>query len=143
MGHLGNIRYNRFAGNILAHRKGKVFRETLKFLAFQQIPQRHHSIFLIGHLNPHCRLAGNGSLNPDVCRCQVQFDVICQIHNPAHLHAGLRLQFVSGNGRSLADIRHGHLYAKGLQGLLQTHGRFPEFYSRITRTFVISLFQKT
>ena len=134
MGHFGNIGNHWLPSDIFTHGKGQIGRKLLKRVRLQQIPQQHRAVCFIGHLDAYGRLSWYGRLDTDIGRRQIQLDIVCQIDNPAHLHALFRLQFISGYRRSAAGIGYRDVDAEVFQRLLQLHGSLLDLGSRVCRS---------
>ena len=122
MGHLSYVRHHHLPADILAHSKGQTGLVVFKSLRLQQIPQVHHIILFVRHLDSHCRLAGDGCFYTDVRSSQAQLDIIGQSHYLADLHALFRQKLIPGHGRAAADVSDRHAHPEIVQGLLQLYG---------------------
>ena len=119
MRHLCNIRNNHLTADILSHRKSQTGFVAAEGFGFKKFTQINNVVFLIRHLNPHCGFSGNRSLDPDICRCKTQLDIISQRNDLADLYALFRKEFITGNRRTAADIRHSNAYTEIMKGLLK------------------------
>ena len=65
--------------------------------ALQKLPQIHDAVDLIGGLDAHSRLSGDGSLDPDVGGRRVELDIVGQGLDLADLHSLLRMELIPGH----------------------------------------------
>ena len=114
----------------------------LKFIRFQKIPQHYGLVFLIRHFDAYGGFSRDGGFHTDVCRRQIQLNIIRQRYDFAHLYALLRLQFIAGNSRSAADIGHSDAHAKILENLLQLGGCLPQFLLRSPLGCILPFFEQ-
>ena len=77
---------------------------------------------MVGHLNAHGRLAGDGCFHTHICHRKVQGDIVCQRGDAADLHTRHGLQFVSGNRGPAGDIQHPGAHAEAFQRVHQLLG---------------------
>ena len=113
----------------------------LKLLRLQNIPQVYHVVSLCSA--PRCRppISWNRGLDTDIRGRQTQLDVVGQSHDPAHLHALLRMELIPRDRGTAADIGHSYAHTKILQCLLQLDSGFPVFLIR-ERAGALSFFSK-
>ena len=124
MRHLGNIRYNRFTGNILTCCKGKFGFCIFEFVGLQKIPKHNRTVFFIWDFDSHSRFSRNRRFNTDIRRCQVQFNIIGKSDDLADFHTHFRLKFIAGYRRSAADIGNCYIYSEIMKCLLKFLGCF-------------------
>ena len=130
MRHLGQIGNDGIPGNILAqayrHAAGSIF----KFICIEDIAQIDPRTGLIRHFNAHGSLPGNRRFDKNLCRRQIQGNVIGQTDNPAHAHPSCRFQFITGDRRALTGIRHFGFNVETFQCFLQNDGILTGFFTQ-------------
>ena len=112
MGHFCQIRHHRLAADVLSHGKGQAGGVLPDLRALQKLPQIHNAVDLIGDLDAHSRLSGDGSLDPDVGGRQVELDIVGQGLDLADLHSLLRMELIPGHSGPAADIGDGDAHAE-------------------------------
>ncbi|MNJ39324.1 hypothetical protein D3C77_341940 [compost metagenome] len=123
MGHLGEISDNRLPGNIPPEGDGQLRFGILEHRCLHHFPHRHQGDLIIRHLDSDCGFAGNRRFHTNILSGERQSDIIRQIHNPAHLHPDIRLNFVPRYGRASNDLQHARSYSKALERCLEFAGR--------------------
>ena len=76
---------------------------------------------LVGHLNSHRRLAGDGSLDTNARCCKIEGDIVNKVKNGADTDTRLGKQLISCDRGSAGHVLDLRLYVKALQGLNQLH----------------------
>ena len=77
---------------------------------------------MVGHLDAHGRLAGDGCFHADIGHGKVQGDIIGQRGDAADLHARHGLDLIPGNGGAPRDIQHPGAHAEAFQRVHQLLG---------------------
>ena len=109
MRHLCNIGYFCFPGNIFSNCKTDLGLCRLKFRRFDQVTESNHNIFFVRNFNSYRCFSRNRRLDTDIRSCQIEFDIVGQSDNLAHLHTHFRLNFISCHCRSAADVGNGDI----------------------------------
>ena len=77
---------------------------------------------MVGHLDAHGGLAGDGGFHTHICHRKVQGDIVCQRGDAADLHTRHGLQLVPGNRGPAGDIQHPGAHAEAFQRVHQLLG---------------------
>ena len=82
-----------------------------------------HFFVGIRNFNTYSGLAWDRSFNSNICYCQIQLDIIRKADDTADLHTLVRLEFISGNSRTAADIGYLDTDTKTFKCLLKLQCR--------------------
>jgi len=91
MWHLCNICYDHLACNIFSCGECNIGRMFFKFFRFDQLTKCYGYILFVRHFDTNRRFSGDRCLDTDIGCCEVQFDIICKVHDLADLHTHFRL----------------------------------------------------
>ena len=100
MGHLREVRADRAAGHVLAQPHGQ--RRPVGGLVAHHVAELDDLAVLVGHLDADRGLAGDRRQDADVGGGQRVGEVVLEVGDLAHLHAGRQAHLVAG------DVRTGH-----------------------------------
>ncbi len=142
VGHLGQVRHDGLAADILPQGEGQLGFRLHDAVGFQHLPQGDHADGLVGHLDAHGGLAGDGGHDPHLLGGQVQGDIVRQADDAAHLHPRAGLQLIPGDGGAAADLHHLGLDAEVGQGFLQQSGVGQHFLLVLLGVVILRLGQK-
>ena len=119
MGHLGQVRHHGLPGDIPAQGHGELALGSLEGVGLDQVPHPHGIALLVGDLDAHRGLPGDGRLDAHAGGRQVQGQVVGEVGDLANLHPGGGLYLIPGDSRSPADVQNLGLHPEALQGVHQ------------------------
>ena len=97
---------------------------------------------MVGHLNAHGRLAGDGCFHTHVRHRKVQGDIVCQRGDAADLDTRHGLHLVPGDGGAPGDIQHTGAHAKAFQRIHQLLGVGFQLFLRAGVGLVLRFFKQ-
>ena len=83
-----------------------------KFRRIHKFTERNHQCLFIWNLDSNCRLSRDWCLDSDVSSCEIQFDIICQIHDFTYFNTHFRLNLITCDRWSTTDIRDRNVNAE-------------------------------
>ena len=104
MRHFCNICNRYISTDIFSDTERNVGWMIFKFRRIHKFPERNHQCLFIWNLDSDCRLSRDWCLNPDICRREIQFDIIGKIHDLTYFDAHFRLDLITCDRWSAADI---------------------------------------
>ena len=127
VGHVAEISDDGLAVDILAEGERDAGLGVAPFLGFEQVAHDDLGFDGVGDFDADGAFAGDGGEDVDALGLEHSGDVVGERGDAFELHAGGRMHFVAGDGRSLGDVAEGHFNIELRQRLLHWH---PEFNPR-------------
>ena len=122
MRHLGQIRQHDLAGDIPAQRHSELAFGRGELIGIDQFPQADGPADLVGDLDAHGGLVGDGRLDAHAGGGQPQGDIIRKAGDPADLDPGAGLELIPGDRRAAGDVDHPRIHPEFLEGIDQQIG---------------------
>ncbi len=122
VGHLAQVGHLGHTGNVLAQGNAQGRSHPQERLALKHAADINRSLFVVGHLDAHGRLARDGGLHAHIRHGQIQGDVIGQRGDAADLDARHGLHLIPGDRGPAGNIQHSGADPKALQRVHQLLG---------------------
>ena len=109
MRHLGQIRHDRLAGDVLAQRQRQRRARLDEQIGRDDLPQGDHLTLQVGNLDPHRRLAGNDLHHPHGLHRKGPGQILGQIADLGNLHPRCGQNLEAGDHRTRLHRLHRRL----------------------------------
>ena len=127
MRHFRKVGKGNLAGDVAAERHGELRFGVSEFLGVDDFADGNDGYVAVRHLDADGGFIGDRRFDTNACRREIQSDIVGKTGDLADLDTGAGLEFITGDGRTAADVDDLCLHPEALERRHEKIGVLPQF----------------